>query len=72
MVQMYKALKTNNVSNIVGSLASQNPMFSDTLKLVNDKYGGDGKAAFYTAAKEQGLNDNQIQQFLANVQSLLT
>lgn len=45
-------------------MAMQNPLLSQTMNLVNQNYGGDAKAAFYAKAREKGMDDKQINDFI--------
>lgn len=45
-----------------------NPQFKQAVDTINNQYGGDGKAAFYDAARAKGMNDQQIEEFLKALQ----
>ena len=42
------------------ALAQQNGQVQDIVKMINEQYNGDGKAAFYAKAKEMGIDPNDV------------
>lgn len=59
--QNFMALsKGMNPNAIMQILMNNNPHVSGIMNIVNTKYGGDPKAAFYDIAKQKGVDPNQI------------
>ena len=54
-----------NPSAMLQQMALQNPQIANVMNLINTTYNGNGKEAFMAAAKAKGMNDQQIQDFLA-------
>lgn len=50
-------------------MMAQNPLLNQTMKTVNENYGGDAKAAFYSIARQKGMSDQQIEQFVSQLRS---
>ena len=55
---------SRNPQAMLQTMAMQNPLLSQTMNLVNQNYGGDAKAAFYAKAREKGMDDKQINDFI--------
>lgn len=45
-------------------LAKENPQIFNTMNVINKLYNGDGRAAFMADAKQKGMTDQQIKEFL--------
>lgn len=64
-----QALKqSNNPTAMMNSMLMNNPQFKQAADTISNQYGGDGKAAFYDAARAKGMNDQQIEEFLKALQ----
>jgi hypothetical protein len=45
-----------------------NPQLQEAVNTINQTYNGDGKAAFYDAARAKGMSDQQIEEFIQALQ----
>lgn len=52
--------KGMNPNTLMQMLMNNNPQVNGIMNIVNTKYGGDPKAAFYDLAKQKGVDPNQI------------
>lgn len=57
MLSMVKA--SNNPQQLFNSMLSNNPQMQNVMQYVN-QHGGDPRQAFYSLAKEKGVDPNQI------------
>lgn len=60
---MIAAKSSGNPNAILGELLAKNPQMNDVLKCINE-HGGDPRTAFYSLAKEKGVDPNSILQML--------
>ena len=51
---------SSNPDEAFMALAQQNGQVQDIVKMINEQYNGDGKAAFYAKAKEMGIDPNDV------------
>lgn len=59
--QMMQLMQSgSNPASMMQYLMNTNPQVATIMNLVNTKYGGDPKAAFYDLAKQKGVDPNQI------------
>lgn len=71
MIQTIKGMQRGNAEQVVNGLMLQNPDFAKAVKSVVQN-GYDGKATFYEAARAKGMNDDQINEFLSQVKTLVS
>ena len=60
--------QSSNPMAMMNTMLMNNPQLKQTADIINNQYGGDGKAAFYAAARAKGMNDQQIEEFLKALQ----
>lgn len=58
---------SQNPQGMFNSMLASNPKIKQAQDLIN-QYGGDGRAAFYAAARQKGMTDQQIAEFLNTLQ----
>ena len=58
LFNMFKGSQDPNTT--LNVMASQNPQVKQMVDLINNQYGGDGKAAFYAKAKEMGIDPETV------------
>ena len=58
---------SKNPQAMLQTMAMQNPLLSKTMNDINQNYGGDARSAFYAKARAQGMNDQQINEFLGKL-----
>lgn len=66
--QLQALRQSNNPTAMMQTMLMSNPQLKQAADLVNNTYHGDGKAAFYDAARAKGMNDQQIEDFLKALQ----
>lgn len=72
MASLIKTMgQTGNPLDLMNKLAGQNPAFGQIQSLANAA-GGDYKAAFFNAAKSQGLTDEQISSMVSQLSQLFS
>lgn len=59
-------MNSSNPTGMLAAMAKTNPSIQKAQETIA-QYGGDGKAAFYALAKERGMTDQQIEQFLSTL-----
>lgn len=47
-------------NDAMNAMINQNPQVQSIVNMINNQYGGDGKAAFYAKAKEMGIDPESI------------
>ena len=57
--------QSGNPKALFNSMIMSNPQLKQASDLVNGTYNGDGKSAFYDAARAKGMTDEQIEQFIS-------
>ena len=59
--------KSSNPNVMWQNMLMQNPKLKEYNDLVSSAYKGNGKEAFYAAARLKGMTDQQIEEFLAAI-----
>lgn len=71
LAAMYKIYQTSaNPMAMLSQAAMNDPRFAKISEQLTSQ-NQNGREAFYKAAKEQGMSDEQIQQFLNNLKMML-
>lgn len=60
--------QSSNPTAMMNNMLMNNPQFKQAADTINNQYNGDGRAAFYDAARAKGMNDQQIEEFLKALQ----
>lgn len=56
--------KSANPQGMFSAMCAQNPTLKQVSDLINAQYNGNGEQAFYAVARQKGMNDQQINEFL--------
>ncbi len=64
LMQMFNVVKSaGNPQAMLMQMMKTNPQYAQVMNLVNER-GGDPKSAFYSLAKEKGVDPNEILKML--------